>query len=197
MNMNELPNRPALDHRAADSDRDATAQRMRDAAAEGRLDFAELEERLDSVYASRTLGELKALVRDLGVTASTEVVPLDLRTRSGSLAKEGFWRVPSHITAECTSGRIKLDFTQVECSHRDVKIDVMARSGSIVLVVPKGWVVDLDQATAKSGTIVNRVRERRDRDSPTLHVHGRVLSGRISARYPRRSFRMWLKELLA
>lgn len=192
MDMNKIPNQSSLDHRAGDSDRDATAQRMRDAAAEGRLDFAELEQRLDAVYSSKTLGELEALVMDLGEAAGGDVVPLDLQTRSGSLVKQGYWRVPSHITAECTSGRIKLDFTLAECSHREVQLDVRAKSGSIILVVPKGWVVDLDQATAKSGTIVNRVRERRDRDSPTLHVHGKVLSGRISARYPRRSFWMWL-----
>lgn len=51
--------------RASDADRDAVASRLGAAHAEGRLDAAELQERLDSVYAARTLGELVPLTRDL------------------------------------------------------------------------------------------------------------------------------------
>lgn len=190
--MSDSPNPPLPARRAADADREATARRVRDAAAEGRLDFNELEERLNSVYAAKTLAELEAVTADLGVTVPSEAPPLDLKTRSGSLRKTGYWRVPSHITAECTSGSIKLDFTAAECPHREVIVDVMAKSGSVVLIVPKGWAVDLDQASATSGTVVNKVRERPAPDGPLLRVSGKVLSGSISARYPRRSFWAWL-----
>jgi hypothetical protein len=51
--------------RASDADREAVAERLRDAHADGRLTMPEFEERLDLTYAARTLGDLDALTRDL------------------------------------------------------------------------------------------------------------------------------------
>ncbi|MCZ9342970.1 DUF1707 domain-containing protein, partial [Streptomyces sp. TRM76130] len=44
----------APDLRASDADRERVAEVLRDALAEGRLDMAEFEERLDATYAART-----------------------------------------------------------------------------------------------------------------------------------------------
>jgi hypothetical protein len=51
--------------RAADSDRERAADRLRHAAGEGRLLTEELEERLGTVFSARTYGELDAVVADL------------------------------------------------------------------------------------------------------------------------------------
>jgi hypothetical protein len=51
--------------RASDSDREAVAERLRLATAEGRLAPEELEDRLQALFASRTYGELEPLVADL------------------------------------------------------------------------------------------------------------------------------------
>ncbi|GGM50243.1 hypothetical protein GCM10011608_38930 [Micromonospora sonchi] len=51
--------------RAADSDRQAIAERLRAALDEGRLQLHEYDERLQRVYAARTYAELDALVDDL------------------------------------------------------------------------------------------------------------------------------------
>lgn len=40
---------------------------LRDALAEGRLDMAEFEERLDATYSARTYGDLAPITRDLPV----------------------------------------------------------------------------------------------------------------------------------
>jgi Domain of unknown function (DUF1707) len=53
------------DLRAADSDRERTAERLRNSHAEGRLDMAEFQQRLERCYEAKTLGELGALVADL------------------------------------------------------------------------------------------------------------------------------------
>jgi Domain of unknown function (DUF1707) len=55
--------------RAADSDRERVADRLRDAAAEGRLDSEELEERLERALRARTYAELEALMADLPAPA--------------------------------------------------------------------------------------------------------------------------------
>jgi hypothetical protein len=51
--------------RASDADREATATLLRRGHAEGRIDTAELEERVERCYVARTLGELEQLVQDL------------------------------------------------------------------------------------------------------------------------------------
>jgi|RhiMethySRZTD1v2_1073278.scaffolds.fasta_scaffold239486_4 uncharacterized protein DUF1707 len=51
--------------RASDADRDAVAERLRQAAVEGRLEPHELEERLHTALRARTYGELDRLVGDL------------------------------------------------------------------------------------------------------------------------------------
>lgn len=53
------------DLRAADADRERVAERLREAAAEGRLTPDELEERLEVALSARTYSELNALVTDL------------------------------------------------------------------------------------------------------------------------------------
>jgi Domain of unknown function (DUF1707) len=54
-----------LDLRASDADRDRTVEELRTHAADGRLTVEELEERVQRALASRTLGELEVLTRDL------------------------------------------------------------------------------------------------------------------------------------
>jgi len=182
--------------RVADADREVAASRLQDASAEGRLDLIELEERLTAVFASKTRGELDALFADLPAERHADQAvaaePLALRTKSGTLKKTGYWNVPSRITAECTSGTIRLDFTQARCPHREIAVDVSVRSGTVLLIVPKGWGVNVDQASATSGYITNKVGELAEPGCPVLRIKGKVLSGVIKARFPRRSFRDWL-----
>jgi hypothetical protein len=51
--------------RASDADRDRVAERLRQAAAEGRILAQELEDRLATALRARTYGELDAVVADL------------------------------------------------------------------------------------------------------------------------------------
>ena len=65
--------------RASDADREAVAERLRHACAEGRLLAEELEDRLGAVFSARTYGELDALVSDLPVGRSIGGSPAHLR----------------------------------------------------------------------------------------------------------------------
>jgi hypothetical protein len=67
------------DVRASDAEREAVAERLRHAAAEGRLDPEELDERLGRAYAARTRDELTALTADLPA-AAPPAPPLDRST---------------------------------------------------------------------------------------------------------------------
>ena len=64
--------------RAADSDRDAVTERLRKAAAEGRLEPDELEDRVHTALRARTYGELERVVSDLPtrrLTRGSAVIP--------------------------------------------------------------------------------------------------------------------------
>jgi hypothetical protein len=58
-----MPRRATL--RASDADREQVAERLRKAAAEGRLLAYELEERLSTALRAKTYGELDAVIADL------------------------------------------------------------------------------------------------------------------------------------
>ena len=53
------------DLRASDADREATAERLRTASVEGRIDSEELERRLSAVYRAVTVAQLDGVVLDV------------------------------------------------------------------------------------------------------------------------------------
>jgi hypothetical protein len=83
--------------RAADADRDATVDALRDHAAAGRLDGDELDERLEVALSAQTLGELRALVVDLPGAALRLGPHSARRERSharGMIYANAWWAVP-------------------------------------------------------------------------------------------------------
>lgn len=70
--------------RAADSDRERVAERIRQSHAEGRLDTTELQQRLERCYEAKTVGELDELVTDLPLETDAD----EQRDRRSF----GFWR---------------------------------------------------------------------------------------------------------
>jgi DUF1707 SHOCT-like domain len=72
--------------RASDADREIVRAVLADAYADGRLTREEYDDRLNTLYGSRTLGDLPALVTDLVAPDSPPTAPAplpaaDLRTR--------------------------------------------------------------------------------------------------------------------
>jgi Domain of unknown function (DUF1707) len=70
--------------RASDADREAVRTVLADAYADGRLTREEYDDRLNTLFASRTLGELPPLVNDLEPLAAPAPAPLpaaELRQR--------------------------------------------------------------------------------------------------------------------
>ena len=72
--------------RASDAERERVIALLRDHAGEGRLDTAELDERLERAYGARTRGELADLIGDLPAPPAPE--PARARRRR---------RIPPHL----------------------------------------------------------------------------------------------------
>jgi hypothetical protein len=71
--------------RAADVDRERTAETLRTATAEGRISAEELEERLEVVFGARTFGELERVVDDLPAPQPPQAPRRRRRRRRGWL----------------------------------------------------------------------------------------------------------------
>ncbi|WP_330184204.1 cell wall-active antibiotics response protein [Nocardia sp. NBC_01503] len=128
-------------------------------------------------------------------TPSPAAPPLELRVTSESRRTDEQWTVPEKLVAECTSGKVVIDFTQAYCSRRAIDMRINAGSGTIVVIVPRGWRVDLDAVEfGPGGHISNRVTLPRFPGAPLIHIEGRVESGALKARYAFRSPVAWLRR---
>jgi hypothetical protein len=190
--------------RASHTDRDSVVELLRVAAGDGRLTADELDERLELALTARTYSELAALIADLpaapgaGTLAAPGAAPeprelIRLKVTSGNAHREGRWVVPQRMECIVTSGNIKLDFTDAVLTGRTLRIDAEVRSGNLTIVTKPGIVVDADDVSIGSGNV--KVRAPWGTTPPELlriELAGRVRSGNITARPPRRTFWQWL-----
>lgn len=200
-------NLPSADQlRASHEDRDRVIDLLRVAAGDGRLTTDELDERVEIAFSARTYGELAVLISDLpaaeaglplaapGPPAARKNV-IRLEARSGNVGRDGRWAVPRRIEVRVTSGGCKLDLTQAIFAHRALEIEADVRSGNLTIITKPGITVDTDDVAVRSGNV--KVRAPWGHQVPELlHVtiSGRVGSGNIVARPPRRSFWDWLRR---
>jgi len=188
---------PADTARAADADREAAAEKLRVAAAEGRIDFEELDDRLGQAYSAATYGQLRALVADLPIQPASmprhdalpEPETLALKTTGGrNLKQSGRWTVPRRITAEAPTGFITIDFTQASCAHREVVVEAVTQSptGWIRLILPDGWAARIGPSSTSTSHISNKAAETADPGAPTVIVTGHPVHGYIKIKQRRR-----------
>ena len=139
--------------RAADADREQVADVLREAVAQGRISFDELDERLDQAYAAKTYADLEAITRDLpasgpvaapaptgaayavdrigGTPASTFSVAI-----MSSERRRGAWVVPPSYTAFTLMGSVQLDLRQARFSQPEVTITAYTVMGGVEIIVP-------------------------------------------------------------
>lgn len=184
-----------VEARAGDAEREQVAEKLRVAAGEGRIDLAELDERLERAYHAKTYRELDALLADLPDKRPTGALTafaapgsetMLLKTHGSDVKQNGRWTVPRRIVAECGLLNIVIDFTEASCAHRDVTVEASCGLGSIKLIVPRGWTVRIDGSSTNTSHISNKADAPTDPAAPTLTLIGHPRSGRIRIRQPRR-----------
>jgi hypothetical protein len=166
--------RPGL--RASDGERERTVVTLRDGAAEGRLTFDELAERLELAYRATTAGELEQLVADLPAVAPSAVPAPGRRKRwniavMGGCTRRGRWRPAPRSIAIAFMGGVDLDLREATIEEDELVITAIAVMGGVDVIVPDGVEVDLGgfalmggndhrpgQAPVRAGTPTVRVR---------------------------------------
>ena len=137
--------------RAADTDRIQVAQLLSDAAAQGRLEMREYEERLKKAYAAQTFDELDRLSSDLpGIaTAAPALGPgqpapstLLLAIMSG-FERRGRWNVPRRLTSVAVFGGGVIDLRYADFTSADVEIHSYSVFGGQTILLPPELNVDV------------------------------------------------------
>ncbi|MFC7468275.1 DUF1707 domain-containing protein [Actinomadura keratinilytica] len=134
--------------RASDADRDRIADLLRDALAEGRLTAEEHSERIDGVYAARTLGELEPLVRDLpGARPAQAPAPgpgtapaepdENLVAVFSSAVRKGRWRPGRRTHAYAVFGNVEIDLSEALFEYQHVVIKAFSVFGNVEVTVPE------------------------------------------------------------
>lgn len=201
--MSDLPAVPEPHElRASNADRERVAKILHDAMAEGRITVNELEERLDHVYAAKTVGELQPLTRDLPVSAAATVAPQGalaapddriggrgttsaaVAVMSGSVRK-GAWTVPPTFNAFAFMGGVDLDLTDARFEDRETTIQAFAFMGGIDIVVPDDITVHVT-GVGFMGAFEDSARVTGPESAPVVKVTGFAMMGGVEVKRAKR-----------
>jgi hypothetical protein len=134
--------------RASDAERERAVATLRDGAADGRLTFDELAQRVELAYGATTAGELERLVGDLPAVAPA-AAPALRKPRRWNVAvmsgctRRGRWRPAPRSVAIALMGGVDLDLRDATIEGDELVITAVAVMGGIDVLVPDGVEVDL------------------------------------------------------
>ncbi len=185
--------------RASDADRDRVIEVLRAALADGRLDPAEFDERLDAALAARTIDALAPLTADLIAApgsggalalplAATPAQPaaelITINERHASVRRDGRWTLPHRLMLRTRWSTVILDLTSAVRSGPELIIELQVHGGDVELILAPGMVVDANELSVRH-TRVAISRDAGDNTPETLSIHlaGRMRHGRIDTRW--------------
>ena len=190
------PSSPAL--RASDADRDRVIELLRAAVADGRLDPAEFNERLEAALAARTIDALVPLTADLiavsgsspltlplaGTPGEPAAQPLTIKQRYGSVHREGRWRLPRQLALRTTWCEVRLDLTRAERSGPELVIELRVTGGNVELILAPDMVVDANELAVRYTKLAISTQAG-DHTPQTLCVRlaGRMKYGQLTTRW--------------
>lgn len=174
--------------RVSHADRDRMVEILRDAAADGRLDTDELEERVERALTARTFADLEPLTEGLTVAAPTAPAPNAAALADGEaeqwsvigqrFRREGAWLVPRIVELTMFGGSARLDYTVArlpEGGQSTLRLSTVG--GRVRLTVPPGVAVDLSGLATMGG----RVRDRASRHAaPVAVTHVVIVTGSMT-----------------
>ena len=185
--------------RISDDDRHQVAEVLREAAGEGRIDFEELDERLEATYAARTYADLVPITLDLPAQPTTSLPvgsaasppspvvsggPAEEKHLAimGGLDRKGVWTVPAHLTVTCFMGGADLDLRQAQFAAREVVITVNAVMGGADIKVNPHTHVIMEGTGIMGGYSgpSDKTPPELDANSPVVRIRGFAVMGGVS-----------------
>jgi Domain of unknown function (DUF1707) len=177
------------DLRASDAEREQTAEILRVAASEGRLDVEELEDRLGTVYTVRTRTELERLIADVdpqrlgqGRAIATPGQRGGLTVREGpggdrwvisimsGHERKGRWRVGPRCTVFNFWGGSDIDLNDAELADPLTELNVYSIMGGAEVRVPHGVEVQVANFALMGGNGVELGDEVTPSGGPVIRI---------------------------
>ncbi|MEV1243708.1 DUF1707 domain-containing protein [Nonomuraea sp. NPDC050022] len=174
-------NLPAGRH--VDVERDRIVQRVQQAYADGRLGFAEMEERVERALTAVTQGDLARAVADLPDPPEEEVVLL--RSTGGRVRRTGDWQVPRVLRVESEYGGVHLDLSEAVIDHPEIGIELRLAYGSALIILPAGATANVDQARTEWGRVICKAPGRPRPGRLHVQIAGEFAYGHLRVRHPR------------
>jgi hypothetical protein len=185
-----------MDVRASDAERDATVNRLREAATEGRLSLEELTDRVGAADRAVMRSDLVPLTSDLPATAAIDIATQPAGVRGvGDVKRSGPWNVPAENTFRTWFGHIKLDMRQAQISATETHIHARALFGNVDLLVPEGVEVEVQARTQVGRT--NLQADSAIPGAPRIVLTGGTFFGDIKVRHRRLWERLGRRRRLA
>jgi hypothetical protein len=196
--------RPRAELRASYEDREAVAERLREAAGEGRLDIEELEERLERALTAKTYGDLDPLTADLPhAPGAPGALPPALPAGPPQVVKGGLnggervgrWSVPPKIVARGGLGGVKLDYTRADCPWPETEVEAHGDMAGVTIIVPIGWRVDTTGCDPGLGGLRDKTTDTAPRPgAPLIRLTGSGGMAGVTVRHPNRWERRRLRD---
>ncbi|GAA3159591.1 DUF1707 SHOCT-like domain-containing protein [Nonomuraea roseoviolacea] len=168
--MNALP----------DVDRERAVELVQQAYADGRLDPAELERRLERALTATSARDLEPVVADL----PDEVVRLT--TTGGRVTRAGDWQVPRRLIVDSEYGGARLDLSRAHVPYGRVDIELRLTYGGAVIILPAGASANTDGVRTAWGRVACKAPGRPRPDTLHVRVTGELTYGRLTVRAARR-----------
>ena len=179
--------------RAADTDRIQVAQLLTDAAAQGRLQMSEYEDRLTKVYSAKTYDELDRLSSDLPGATTRPRHPGVCRPAPSTILfaimsgfeRRGRWNVPRKLTTFALWGGGVVDLRYADFTSPEVEIHSYSIMGGQTILVPPEVNVEV-RGVGVMGTFHHDVDGHGHPGAPHVMVKGFSLWGSVGIKRKRR-----------
>jgi hypothetical protein len=180
------PDQRNVTTRAADTDRIQVAQLLTDAAAQGRLQMSDYEDRLTRAYAAKTYDELDRLRSDLlGSSVSpqrggdcTPAPSMLLLAIMSAFERRGRWNVPKKLTTFALWGGGVIDLRYADFTSTEVEIHATSIMGGQTILLPPEVNVEI-KGHGVMGGFDHRVAGKGAPGAPTVKISGFALWGGV------------------
>ena len=172
--------------RAADTDRIQVAQLLTDAAAQGRLQMSDYEDRLTRAYAAKTYDELDRLRSDLlGSSVSPRrggdckpAPSMLLLAIMSAFERRGRWNVPKKLTTFALWGGGVIDLRYADFTSTEVEIRACSIMGAQTILLPPEVNVEI-KGHGVMGGFDHGVAGQGTPGAPTVRIRGFSLWGGV------------------
>jgi hypothetical protein len=189
-----VPEQRNVTMRAADTDRIQVAQLLTEAAAQGRLQMSDYEDRLARAYAAQTYDELDRLRSDLlGSSVSPQrggeckpAPSMLLLAIMSAFERRGRWNVPKKLTTFALWGGGVIDLRYADFTSPEVEIHATSIMGGQTILLPPEVKVEITGHGVMGG-FDHHVAGEGTPGAPTVKISGFALWGGVSIKRKNRN----------